>query len=161
MKNQKPMFIRSVDTETLIEFLREHKDDVLVTYAEMNAALHRTGEARPAELSGALKALLNENQMVFETIMAKGIKLMPPADRLNLSKALTNRTRRATRRVLKKLATVNPSEVDEKDYNAACARTAIIAAAVDSGVQKQIEAGKIKASPTQNFTRKQLAEIFS
>lgn len=155
-----PAFIRSVDTETLIQFLRARKNDELISYEDMNGALRREGDMRPQELATALKILLDD-QVVFVAIKGKGIRQATPAEVLELSKAHVCKTRRATRRVLRKIATVKPEEVDAKEYGAACARVALIAAAADKSIQKDVDAGKIQIAPLAPLTRQQLAQIYS
>lgn len=159
MNQKNPTFIRTVATETLISFLREAKEDQLITYFDMNRSLGRVGHARPNELDTAVKALLNEGH-VFETVRSFGIKLCNPKDRLKLSSVHINRTRKATKKVLKKLATVDPKQVDEKEYNSACAKVALIAAATDSSVHRSIETASVKVLPNQSLTRQQLSDIF-
>lgn len=110
---------RAAETENIIKFLRTVSDDRTVTYEE----LITTGGFGPKDkesrvkacIRSACKTILREDAIVFAPVNGIGIKRATPLEVAQMGEDAVGRTRRASNRTMRKLATIDPASLPPED----------------------------------------------
>ncbi len=111
----------SADNRLLIELFVDADQETLVTHKQMNECVGRSGVANLMNTT-IRNALLRDHDIVLGIVVGQGYKKLKPAEIAN-GYALTarKRARRAARRTIKALATVNrdalTSDEDRRRYD--------------------------------------------
>lgn len=152
--SKNPRFKRSYDTSLLVLFLEEYqgRNGSVITYDEMSAKLGRNvrTEARTV-LGSAMRILLSEKNMVFDTVLGVGIKLLDDGGIVAKGTTYQAKARRVAQRGAKVLSAVdfNSLSPDQKrQHNASAGILAVIDLFTSTAAVKKISeaVGKAQAA---------------
>lgn len=117
-QKQTPSRTRAAETEKLIKFLRGITDERTISYTEIREAGGFGPKDKEERVRGllhsAIGTILREDARVFATVNGIGIKLANESEIVEIGEDIVHRTRRMTKRMMRKLATVKPEALPKE-----------------------------------------------
>lgn len=150
MENAKPTFELSIDTRMCADALKQGAAGETVTFATIGAALGRKVDGGDSTVQSALRHLMNEDGIVFESVRGIGYKRLKDVDIVGTVERDRGKMRRHAKRVVKRLLCVAdfdamPNEAKIK-HNAALSGFGAIASILKTGNMKKLEQSVERAS---------------
>lgn len=104
---------RSIETQVILDYLLEHKDDPLLNYADLTAAAGRDVRHKAnGSLYSARRAAQSEHGIVFGTVRGEGLMKLDNPGILVAAKADTKKAHGAGLRAVRKLEKVTYDDLD-------------------------------------------------
>jgi hypothetical protein len=143
--SNKPSFSRSIDTKIIIDKLLTMQIGDTITYQELTDLIKRdvTKSGRGA-LRSAVRILLNENGMLFGTVLKTGIKRLTPSEGVGFASDSISRIHREAGRGARRIAAVDYEKLGANDRMKHNATAAVLSAMHESTTSSRVR--KIEAA---------------
>lgn len=138
MTNQ-PQFQRSADTRFLMQELAKAKVGEEITYDRLTKAIGREVSGSTASLHSARRALLKEQNFVFDTIVGVGLKRLSDREIVATSAKTAKHMRRTAQRGVRTLTAVGDfSALPREDQMRHSAAVSIFSAVAEMAAERSI-----------------------
>jgi hypothetical protein len=112
--HERPLFKPTAETEAIISKLKATPVGGVLTWLEMQSVCHDMTRLRGC-LQTARKHLLDENQAVFAAVRGIGVKRLNPSEVITQEGTTHVKIRRTVKSSLRRLSTVDPSELPKEE----------------------------------------------
>ncbi len=109
----KPRFQRSADTSLIVTLMGKAEVGELVSYAAIEKILGRNPQTHRQPADSAMRILLNEEGKVFECVANEGFRRLSDTEVVGSTNSIRERQHRLAGKALKRLGTVNMTNLDE------------------------------------------------
>lgn len=146
----RPSFHASADTRLIMQELEKVAIGDTITFKQLSAAVSRPKNEIRSNINSARAALLRDHQIVFDNVRGVGYKRLTDAETVESTTQDIAKTRRAARRGLIKIASVQDySSLSARDQLAHSTRAAVLGAVTEitsgRGVKRVEKAASGKA----------------